>query len=59
MMFETQKSGKKTSSGEIGLDIRTNASPKVGQVQVPGGVSVLCWHAAFVANVLWKPHTIR
>ena len=26
-----QKSGDKTSSGEIGLDIRTHASPKVGQ----------------------------
>ena len=38
-MFETQKSGSKTSSGEIGLDIRTNASPKVGQDQVSGGVT--------------------
>ena len=28
-MFETQMSGKKTSLGEIGLDIRTYASPKV------------------------------
>ena len=45
-MFEIQKSGDKTSSGEIGLDIRTHASPKVGQDQVSGGVSVLCWHAA-------------
>ena len=43
-MFEIQKSGDKTSSGEIGLDIRTHASPKVGQDQVSGGVSVLCWH---------------
>ena len=58
-MFETQKSGNKTSLGEIGLDIRTHASPKVGQDQVSGGVSVLCWHAAPVANVLWKPHSIR
>ena len=33
---------------------RTLASPKVGQDQVSGGVSVLCWHAAPVANVLWK-----
>ena len=33
-MFETQKSGNKTSSGEIGLNIRTLASPKVGQDQV-------------------------
>ena len=28
-----KKSGNKTSSGEIGLDIRTHASPKVGQYQ--------------------------
>ena len=53
-IFETQKSGNKTSSGEIGLDIRTHASPKVGQDQIPGGVSLLCWHAAPVANVLLK-----
>ena len=58
-MFETQKSGNKTSSGEIGLDIRTLASPKVGLDQVSGGVSVPCWHAAPVANVLWKPLAIR
>ena len=45
-VFEIQRSGDKTSSGEIGLDIRTHASPKVGQDQVSGGVSVLCWHAA-------------
>ena len=44
-MIETQKSGNKTSSGDIGLNIRTLASPKVGQDQVSGGVSVLCWHA--------------
>ena len=31
--FEIQKSEDKTSSGEIGLDIRTHASPKVGQDQ--------------------------
>ena len=58
-MFEPQKPGNKTSSGEIGLDIRTHASTKVGQDQVSGGVSVLCWHAAPVANVLWKPPTMR
>ena len=58
-MFEIQKSGDKTSSGEIGLDIRTHASPKVRQDQVSGGISVLCWHAAPVAYVLWKPCTIR
>ena len=27
--------------------------------QVSGGVSVLCWHGAPVAYVLWKPCTIR
>ena len=53
-VFEIQKSGDKTSSGEIGLDIRTHASPKVGQDQVSGGVSVLCWHAAPVAYVPWN-----
>ena len=53
-MFETQKTGNKTSSGEIGLNIRRLASPKVGQDQVSGGVSVLFWHAAPVANVLLK-----
>ena len=58
-VFEIQKSGDKTSSGEIGLDIRTHASPKVGQDQVSGGVSVLCWHAAPVAYVPWKPCTIE
>ena len=58
-MFETQKSGKKTNSGEIGLDIRTHASPKVGQDQVSGGVSYLCWHAAPVVNVISKPYTIK
>ena len=58
-MSETQKSRNKTSSGDIGLNIRTLASPKVGQDQLSGGVSVLCWHAAPVANVLWKPLAIR
>ena len=58
-MFEFQKSGNKTTSGEIGLNIRTFASAKVGQDQVSGGVSVLFWHAAPVANVLSKPLAIR
>ena len=47
------------SSGEIGLNIRTLASPKVGQDQVFGGINTLCWHGAPVANVLWKPLAIR
>ena len=54
-MFEIQKSGDKTSSGEIGFDIRTHASPKVGQDQVSGGVSVPCRYATPVADALWKP----
>ena len=58
-MFETQKYVNKTSSGETGLDIRTHASPKVGQDHVSGVVSVLCWHAAPVANVQWKLRTIQ
>ena len=33
-VFEIQRSGDKTSSAEIGLDIKTHASPKVGQDQV-------------------------
>ena len=35
------------------------ASSKVGQDQVSGGVTVLCWHATPVAYVPWKPCTIR
>ena len=58
-MFEIQKSENKTSSGENGLNIRTLASPEVGQDQVSGGVSVLCWHAASVANVLYTPLAVR
>ena len=54
-MFETQKSRNKTSSGDIGLNIRTLASPKVGQDQVSEGVSVPCQHATPVADALWKP----
>ena len=42
-MFKTQKSRNKTSTGEIGLDIRTHASPKVGQFLV----AFLCCHVAF------------
>ena len=38
-----------TSSGKNGLNIRTNANQKMGQDQVSGGVSVLCWLAAPVA----------
>ena len=44
-MFETQKSGNKTSSREIGPNIGTYASLNVGQDHVPDGVSVSCRHA--------------
>ena len=54
-MFETQKSRNKTSLGDIGLNIRTIASPKVGQDQVSGGVNVPCQHATPVADAQWKP----
>ena len=43
------KSENMTSSNENGLNIKTNASPKMGQDQVSGGVSVLCLLAAPVA----------
>ena len=44
-----------TSSGEVGLNIRTLASPKVGQDHVSGGVSIPCRHATPVADILRKP----
>ena len=43
------KSENMTSSGENGLNIRENARPKMGQDQVFGGVSVLCWLSAPVS----------
>ena len=36
------------------LNIWTLVSPKLGQDQVSWGVSVLCWHAAPIANILWN-----
>ena len=57
-MFETHKSGNKTSSGEIGVNIRTLASSKVGQDQGSGGVSGLCWRAVSVANVRKVRHPL-
>ena len=51
-MSETRRSGDKTSSGGIGLNIRTHARPKVGQDQVSGGVNVPCRHATPVAHAL-------
>ena len=54
-MFETQKSGSKTSSGEICLNIKTHASLKLRQDQVSGGVIVPCGHATPVTDAPWKP----
>ena len=56
---EIKQNGNKTRSGEIRVNIRTPAKPNVGQDKVSGGVSVLSWLAAPVANVLWQPHRIR
>ena len=38
---------------------KNTCKSQMGQDQVSGGVSILCWHAAPVANVLWKPLAIR
>ena len=54
-MFETQKFGNKTSSGEIGLDIRTHASPKWDRTRC----LLACCTRSKCSIVLWKPHTIR
>ena len=47
------KSGNKTSFGEIGLNIRTRASPKVRQDEVSGRVSVPCWHVTSADQRDW------
>ena len=44
-----------TSSEKNGINIRTNASHKWDRTCKSGAVSRLCWQAAPVANVLWKP----
>ena len=60
-MLETQKTGNKTNSEDISLNIRTDASHELGQDQLSEGVSVplLACHTTPVTNVLWKPRTIR
>ena len=45
-MFETQKSGQLTNSGEIGLNSRTLAIPKVGRDQVSMEHLQRVWHAS-------------
>ena len=57
-MFEIQKSGDKTSSGEIGLDIRRHASLKVGQDQVSGGVRV-CRGYKYQMAITHKIYSLR
>ena len=42
-----------------GLKMKNICKSQKGQDQVSRGVSVLCWHAAPVGNVLWKPLVIR
>ena len=61
MCIENESTGKYTCSHApyTRFTSVTLASPKMGQDQVSGGVSVLCWHAAPIANVLWKPLAIR
>ena len=49
----------KRRSGEIGLNIRILANPKVGQDQVSAGVSVPRWHATPVAGAIWKPMLVE
>ena len=56
-MFETQKSGNKTSSGDNGLNIRILANPKMGQDQVSGGVSVLCFLIHSYRSIIIPPAT--
>ena len=62
-MFEIQKSGDKKSSGEIGLDIRTHASPffsfEVGFRFVCGRrmVAIIAYRMISIVTVLifiWK-----
>ena len=49
---------KLKSPGTRQVQERLVSTLEVGQDKVSGGVSVLCWHAAPVANILWKPPTI-
>ena len=42
MNVRNSKSGDMKGPGETGPNIRTYASPKMGQDQVSGGVSVFC-----------------
>ena len=47
-----------TSSEKNSLKSRTNASPKMGQDQVSGGVSVLCLLAAPIAMFYGNPRSL-
>ena len=49
------KSGDMTSPGENVFNIRTYASPTMGQDHVSGGVSVSSRQVRPIADALWKP----
>ena len=55
-MFETQKIRKQYKFRRSWSQHQTIFKSQLEQDQVSWGVSVLCWHATSVANVLWKPY---
>ena len=54
-MFETQKVRRHDKFRKEWSQHYNKCKSQMGQDQVSGGVSVLFWLAAPVANVLWKP----
>ena len=48
-MFETQKVRRYDKLGKEWSQHKNKCKSQMGQDQVPGGVSVFCWHAAPVA----------
>ena len=48
-----------TNSGKMVSTSEKNCTFQIGGDQVSGGVSILCWLAALVANVVWKPQENR
>ena len=61
LIFEFQKSVNISSGvqSSVSCNIRIHVNPTVGLGQVSRGVSVLCWHAAPVENVLRKLRASR
>ena len=59
-MFETQKSGNKTSAGEIGFDIRTHASPKVWTILPNLTFYLVMWgfHRTFATGSACQQRTL-